>query len=81
MEVDLNLLPKKEGNKIINQRTRVAKRATDMAVKEAQKAKDKAEREAKKGERSSKSKGVVSSTLLILLTQTSTGSMSQNPRK
>jgi hypothetical protein len=55
MEVDLE----KERNKIINQRARNAKKATEKAEKEAQKAKDKSEREAKKGEKAGKSKVVI----------------------
>jgi hypothetical protein len=48
VEVDLDLLLEKERNKILNQRTRDAKKATNKVVKEAQKAKDKVERKAKK---------------------------------
>jgi hypothetical protein len=81
MEVDIDTLPKKERNKIINQRARDAKKATEKAEKEAQKAKDKAEREAKKGERAGKSKAVVAPTLPLVLIQTSTGLPSQNPCK
>jgi hypothetical protein len=65
VEVDINLLPKKERNKILLQRERKAKKATDKAEKEAQKAKDKAEKEAKKVEKSRKSKA---STPPLLLT-------------
>jgi hypothetical protein len=67
VEVDINLLPEKERNKILLQRER-----------EAQKAKDKAEKEAKKVEKSRKSKA---STLPLLLIETSISSPSQNPHK
>jgi hypothetical protein len=73
VEVDLNLHPKKKRNKIINQRTRDAKKGMEKAEKEAQKAKDKTKREAKKGERLGKSKAVVAHTPPLLLIQTSTG--------
>ena len=49
MEVDINLLPKKEKIKIFNQRTRDTKRAKAKTNREAQKVKDKIERDAKKG--------------------------------
>jgi hypothetical protein len=49
VEVDINLLPEKERNKILNQRTREAERAKARADKESQKIKDKTERDAKKG--------------------------------
>jgi hypothetical protein len=68
IEVDLNVLPKKERIKIINQRARDAKKAIEKVEKEAQKAKEKAEKEAKKGERSCKSKTVVVLIPLLLLT-------------
>jgi hypothetical protein len=78
VEVDINLLPEKERNKILLQRERDAKKAMDKAEKEAQKAKDKAEKEAKKVEKSRKSKA---STLPLLLIETSISSPSQNPHK
>jgi hypothetical protein len=80
-EVDINLLPEKEKNKILNQRKRDADRAKAKTDREAQRAKDKAERDAKKGGRSGKSKAVVSSTPSLVLPQVSTASQSQNPRK
>jgi hypothetical protein len=52
VEVDINLLPKKEKNKICNQRIRDAKKANKKTRKEAQKAKDKAKKKAKKAEKS-----------------------------
>jgi hypothetical protein len=77
---DLALLPKKERNKILNQRTRDAKkaerestRATAKALKEGT-----AEKGAKKGEKPGKSKVITSQ---LLLTETSTATPSQNPRK
>jgi hypothetical protein len=75
-EVDLTLLPKKERNRILNQRTRKAKKATNKAEKEAQKAKVKTDKEAKKGERTGRSKSKAP-----LLTKASTATPSQNPRK
>jgi hypothetical protein len=81
VEVDVNLLPEKEKNKILNQRTREAKRTKARADKEAQKVKDKAVKEPKKGKRSGKSKAVVASTPLLVLPQASTALQSQNPRK
>jgi hypothetical protein len=91
-EVDINLLLEKEKNKILKQRERDAKRAEDKEEREAQKAKDKEERdakkakdkedrEAKKGERVGKSKAVGSPTFPLLLTEASTATPSQNPRK
>jgi hypothetical protein len=68
MEMDLSLPPEKEKNKIINQKTRDAKKATKKAKKEVQKAKDKVERKTKKGERSGKSKVVVALIPPFLLT-------------
>jgi hypothetical protein len=56
VEVDINQLPKKERNKIINQRKKDAKKAKDKAEKDAEKAKEKEKKEAKKGEKSGKSK-------------------------
>jgi serine/threonine protein kinase HipA of HipAB toxin-antitoxin module len=44
-EVDLSLLPEKEKNKILNQRTRDAKKAMDKADREATRAAAKALRE------------------------------------
>jgi hypothetical protein len=81
VEVDLDGLPKEEKNKMINQRARDAKKAKEKAEKEAQKAKDKEEREAKKSEKASKSKAMAALRLLLLLAQTSTGLLLQNPRK
>jgi hypothetical protein len=79
--VDLALLLEKKRNKILNQRARDAKkadrestRATAKAVREAAAA----EKEAKKGEKLGKSKVI---TPQLLLTETSTASPSQNPRK
>jgi hypothetical protein len=65
VEVDINLLPEKERNKILLQREKEAKKAMDKAEKEAQKAKDKAEKEAKKAEKSGKSKASTPPLLLI----------------
>jgi hypothetical protein len=48
VEVDINLLPAKEKNKIIKQRERDIQKAKDKEEREAQKAKDKEDREAKK---------------------------------
>jgi hypothetical protein len=84
--VDISLLPKKERNKILNQRTRDAKKAADRALKEATRATTKAmreatvaaEKEARKTEKSGKSKAI---TPPLLLTETSYASPSQNPRK
>jgi hypothetical protein len=67
VEVDINLHPEKERNKILNHKTREPKRAKARADKEAQKVKDKIERDAKKGERSGKSKTVVASTPSLVL--------------
>jgi hypothetical protein len=78
VEVDINLLPKKEKNKILNQRIKDAKKADGKAEKETQKAKDKAKKEAKKVEKSGKSKA---STPLLILTETSIALQSQNPCK
>ena len=80
-EVDISLLPEKERNKILNQRTRDAERAKAKIDREVQKAKDKAERDAKKGGQLGKSKAVVASTSTLVLPEALTGSMSQNPRK
>jgi hypothetical protein len=81
VEVDINLLPEKEKNKVLNQRKRDADRAKAKTNREALRAKEKAERDAKKGGRSGKSKAVVASTLSLVLPQVSTASQSQNPRK
>jgi hypothetical protein len=92
VEVDINLLPEKEKNKIIKQRERDAKKVEDKEEREAQKAKDKEERdakkakdkedrEAKKGERAGKSKAVAAPSFPLLLTKASTTTPSQNPRK
>jgi hypothetical protein len=78
VEVDINQLPKKEKNKILNQRARDIKKAEDKAKKDAEKAKEKEKKESKKDEKSGKSKP---STPPLLLTETSYASPSQNPRK
>jgi hypothetical protein len=67
VEVDINLLPEKEKNKILNQRKRDANRAKAKTDRKALRAKDKAERDAKKGGRSGKSKAVVASTPSLVL--------------
>jgi hypothetical protein len=81
-DADLVLLPEKERNKILNQRTRDAKKAdreatrdTAKAVKESITAKGK---EGKKVEKPGKSKAI---TPALLLTETSYASPSPNPRK
>jgi hypothetical protein len=81
VEVDISLLPEKKKNKIIKQRERDAKKAEDKEEREAQKAKDKEERDAKKGERAGKSKAVASPSFPLLLTEASTATPLQNPRK
>jgi hypothetical protein len=81
VEVDINLLPEKEKNKVLNQRKRDADRAKAKTDREALRTKDKAERDAKKGGQSRKSKAVVASTPSLVLPQVSTASQSQNPRK
>jgi hypothetical protein len=92
VEVDINLLPEKEKNKIIKQRERDTKKAEDKEEREAQKAKDKEERdakkakdmedrEAKKDERAGKSKAVAAPSFPLLLTEASTIKPSKNPRK
>jgi hypothetical protein len=81
VEVDINLLPEKEKNKVLNQRKRDADRAKAKTDRKALRAKEKAERDAKKGGRSGKSKVVVASTPSLVLPQVSTASQSQNPRK
>jgi hypothetical protein len=78
VEVDINQLPEKERNKILNQRKRDAKKVEDKAEKDAKKTKEKEKKETKKGEKSRKSKP---STPPLLLTKTSYASPSQNPRK
>jgi hypothetical protein len=85
VEVDINLLPEKEKNKIIKQREREAQKAKDKEDREAKK--DKEEREAKKriekrvGERGGKSKVVVAPSFPLLLIEASIATPSQNPRK
>jgi hypothetical protein len=81
VEVDINLLPEKEKNKVLNQRKRDADRAKAKTDREALRAKEKAERDAKKGDRSGKSKAMVASTPSLVLPQVSTASQSMNPRK
>jgi hypothetical protein len=81
VEVDINLLPEKEKNRILNQRKRDADGAKAKTDREALRAKEKAERDAKKGGQSRKSKAVVASTPSLVLPQVSTASQSQNPRK
>jgi hypothetical protein len=78
VEVDISQLPLREKNKILNQRIRDAKKAMDKAEKDAEKAKEKDKKEAKKAEKSGKSKPSIP---LLLLTETSYASPSQNPRK
>jgi hypothetical protein len=79
---DLALLPEKERNKILNQRIRDAKKAdqesTRANAKTVREATVVAGKGAKKGEKPGKSKVV---TPQLLLTETSTASPSQNPRK
>jgi hypothetical protein len=66
IEADLALLPETERNKILNQRTRDAKKAMDKAEREATRATAKAlrettvaiEKEAKKAEKPGKSKAI-----------------------
>jgi hypothetical protein len=67
VEVDINLLPEKEKNKVLNQRKRDADRVKAKTDREALRTKDKVERDAKKGGRSGKSKAVVASTPLLVL--------------
>jgi lipid II:glycine glycyltransferase (peptidoglycan interpeptide bridge formation enzyme) len=78
VEVDINQLPLRERNKILNQRVRDAKKAEEKVEKDAEKAKKKENKEAKKAEKSGKSKV---STPPLLLTETSYASPSQNPCK
>jgi hypothetical protein len=81
VEVEINLLPEKEKNKVLNQRKKDADRAKAKTDRKALRAKEKAERDAKKGGQSGKSKAVVASTPSPVLLQVSTASQSQNPRK
>jgi hypothetical protein len=67
VEVDINLLPEKKKNKVLNQRKNDADRAKAKTDREALRAKEKAERDAKKGGRSGKSKAVVASTPSLVL--------------
>jgi hypothetical protein len=78
VEVDINQLPEKERNKILNQRVRDKKKAKDKAEKDSEKAKEKEKKEGKKGKKSGKSKP---STPPLLLIETSYASPFQNPRK
>jgi hypothetical protein len=78
VEVDINQLPLREKNKILNQRARDKKKAEDKAEKDAEKAKEKEKRDAKKVDKSGKSKP---STPTLLLTETSYALPSQNPCK
>jgi hypothetical protein len=82
-EVDLSLLPEKEKNKILNQRTRDAKKAMDKADREATRATAKALKKTtvvamKEARKTGKSKAQSS---LLHLTETSIASPSQNPLK
>jgi hypothetical protein len=81
VEFDINLLPEKEKNKVLNQRKKDADKAKAKTDREALRAKEKAERDEKKGGRSGKSKAMVASTPSLVLPQVSTASQSQNPRK
>jgi hypothetical protein len=81
VEVDINLFPEKEKNKVLNEKKRDADRAKAKTDREALRAKEKAERDAKKSGRSGKSKAVVASTPSLVLPQVSTASQSQNPCK
>ena len=74
MEVDINLFPEKEMNKIATKK----KEADDKALKDAKKAKEKEKKKGKRGERSGKSKP---STPPLLLTKASTATPSQIPHK
>jgi hypothetical protein len=80
VEFDINLLPEKEKNKVLNQRKKDADKAKAKTDREALRAKEKAERDEKKGGRSGKSKAMVASTPSLVLPQVSTASQSQNPR-
>ena len=79
---NLVLLLEKERNKILNQRTRDAKKAKREAMRATTKAVREAttttEKEGKKGEKPGKSKVI---TLPLLLTETSIITSSQVPRK
>ena len=77
---DLTLLPEKKRNKILNQRTRDAKKAEKESMRAIAKVvKDgTTEKGAKKGEKPGKSKVI---TPQLLLTKTSTATPSQNPHK
>ena len=77
--VNVVLLLEKERNKILNQKTRDAKKADRESTKATAKAVREAaviEKEAKKGEKPGKSKVM---TPQLLLTEISTASPSQNP--
>jgi hypothetical protein len=74
VEVDINLLPEKEKNKVLNQRKRDSDRAKAKTDREALRAKEKAERDAKKGGQLGKSKAMVASTPSLVLPQVSTTS-------
>jgi hypothetical protein len=78
VEVEINQLPEKERNKILNQRARNKNNVEDKGEKDAEKAKEKKKKEGKKSEKSRKSKP---STPPHLLTETSYALPSQNPRK
>jgi hypothetical protein len=78
VEVDINQLPLKEKNKILAQRARNKNKVEDKAEKDAEKAKEKEKKDSKKAEKSGKSKP---STPILLFTETSYASPSQNPRK
>jgi hypothetical protein len=67
VEVDLNLLPKKERNKILKQRTRDVKKVTDSVEMEA----TRAIARAKKVERSGKSKAFTPPHFLTEISTTS----------
>jgi hypothetical protein len=73
VEVEINQLPEKERNKILNQRARNKNNVEDKGEKDAEKAKEKEKKEAKKGEKLGKSKP---STPPLLLIETSYASPS-----
>ena len=75
--VDLASLPEKEKNKILNQRTRGAKKAERESMRATAKAVRDCTAE-KKGEKPGKSEVI---TPQLLLTETSIATPSQNPRK
>jgi hypothetical protein len=85
-KVDLSLFPEKKRNKILNRRTKDAKKAADKTEREATKATTRAlreatataQKEAKKAMKSWKSKAFAPP---HFLTETSIASPSQNPRK